>query len=439
VSAHRSPAPALLFGLILTLATVVAYSFSISARISDLRRLEADLGDRNRRATLQLLRIQNDLNQITLAMRDMLDPSSGPLTEWAPRVDRLRADLDDALALESQVAVAPRPQAQARALSDSVAQFWTATDRVFALAARGRDAEARTEIRQSLQARQSDLSTAIGLLLLQNNESEAATAERVQGIYADVQRQVYWFLSATLIVIAATGLYVIHTNRQLFSRLAALSDERRELAQTQIATRESTLREISRELHDEFGQLLTAIGSMLRRVIARVPDEASRADLREVSEVAQTALDNVRGLSQTLHPSILDELGLESAVEWYLSTVERQHGIAVTYEREGGKAPVAAADSIHVYRILQEAISNIARHSGARAAIVRLINRGATLELAVEDAGRGLTTTEHREGRGLGLVAMRERAALLRGTLSFERPEHGGTLVRLTVPLEKAS
>jgi signal transduction histidine kinase len=174
-------------------------------------------------------------------------------------------------------------------------------------------------------------------------------------------------------------------------------------------------------------------------VIARVPDEASRADLREVSEVAQTALDNVRGLSQTLHPSILDELGLESAVEWYLSTVERQHGIAVTYEREGGKAPVAAADSIHVYRILQEAISNIARHSGARAAIVRLINRGATLELAVEDAGRGLTTTEHREGRGLGLVAMRERAALLRGTLSFERPEHGGTLVRLTVPLEKAS
>lgn len=436
MSAHRSPALALLFGLILTLATVVAYSGSISARISDLRRLEADLGDRNRRATLQLLRIQNDLNQLALAMRDMLDASSGPLADWAPRFERLRADLDDALASESQVAVAPRPQAQARALAESVNQFWATTDRVFALAASGQDAAARREIRQSLQARQGDLSTAVGLLLLRNNESEATTAQRVQDIYADVQRQVYWFLSATLIVIAATGLYLIHTSRRLFSRLAALSDERRELAQTLIATRESTLREISRELHDEFGQLLTAIGSMLRRLTGRVPDEASRADLREISEVAQSALDNVRGLSQALHPSILDELGLESAVEWYLSTVERQHGIAVTYEREGGNAPVPAADSIHVYRILQEAISNIARHAGTRAAIVRLRNSGETLVLDVEDGGLGLGPSAPR---GLGLVAMRERAALLRGTLTFERPDRGGTRVRLTVPLTHTS
>ncbi len=155
----------------------------------------------------------------------------------------------------------------------------------------------------SLQARQAALSSTVARQLVQNNENEAQTAAQVQEIYAQVQRQVYWFLAAALAAIGATSLYLIHANRQLFARLAALSDERRGLAQALITTREDTLREISRELHDEFGQVLTAIGSMLKRA-ARHTDEGSplRADLREVGEVAQTALDSVRGLSQTLHP-----------------------------------------------------------------------------------------------------------------------------------------
>jgi len=438
-SRGRSPTRALLFGLIITLATVVAYSFSITGQISALRRLEADLGDRNRRATLQLLRIQNDLNQLALAMRDMLDAADGPpLSTWAPQFDRLRADLEDALGREEQVAVTRRPPEQAQALSHSMAQFWTTADRVFALARAGQDAQARAEIRTSLQARQSDLSTVVGRFLLQNNESEAQTAQRVQDIYADVQRQVYWFLSATLAAIAATSLYLIHSNRRLFAQLTALSDERRELAQMLIATRESTLREISRELHDQFGQLLTAIGSMLRRVSGQAPEgSALRSDLREVGEVAQTALDNVRGLSQTLHPSILDELGLESAIEWYLSTVEKQHGIGVTYERSGDAATIPAESGIHVYRVLQEAITNVARHSGAGHAIVRLHRSDDTLELEIEDRGRGIDRATFQ--RGLGLVAMRERAALLGGAITVHTPPDGGTLVRLRMPLQNAS
>ena len=166
---------------------------------------------------------------------------------------------------------------------------------------------------------------------MQNNEAEEQTAQQVQDIYRRVQRQVYWFLAATLAAIVATSLYLIRSNRRLFARLASLSDERRELAQTLIATRESTLREISRELHDEFGQILTAIGSMLGRAGKHAPEGSSlRSDLREIGEVAQTALDNVRGLSQTLHPSILEELGLASTIDWYLSTVEKQLGIRVT-------------------------------------------------------------------------------------------------------------
>jgi two-component system sensor histidine kinase UhpB len=214
-----------------------------------------------------------------------------------------------------------------------------------------------------------------------------------------------------------------------------LSDERRELARMLIATRESTLREISRELHDEFGQILTAIGSMLGRAGKQAPEGSElRADLREIREVAQTALDNVRGLSQTLHPSILEELGLESTVDWYLSTVEKQLGIAVSYERAGAAVPIDATIGIHVYRVLQEALNNVAKHSGVDRAVVRLQVQPGSLELEVEDKGRGLGA-DSTGSRGLGLVAMRERAELVNGSLEFVTPPGGGTLVRLKVPL----
>jgi signal transduction histidine kinase len=256
----------------------------------------------------------------------------------------------------------------------------------------------------------------------------------VQEIYAQVQRQAYWFLAAALAAIGATSLYLIHANRRLFARLAALSDERRGLAQALITTREDTLREIARELHDEFGQVLTAIGSMINRA-SRHLDEGSplRGDLREVGEVAQAALDSVRGLSQTLHPSILEELGLASTVDWYLTTVERQLGLRVTYEKPATAVPVRPDAAIQAYRVLQEALSNVARHAGTGEAIVRLAFKNGAVHLEVEDRGPGLPAEPG--SRGLGLVAMRERAELVGGTVTWSRPANGGTLVSLVVPL----
>ncbi|HEU4694205.1 MAG TPA: ATP-binding protein [Vicinamibacterales bacterium] len=434
MTSSRSPTTALLLGLVITLATVVAYSWYISGQISGLRRLQTDLTDRNRRDSLQLLRIQNDLNQLALAMRDMLDQTEPyPLTAWSTQFERIRLDLDDALKQQGEVALARQTPEQREFLATSLRQFWDASDRIFELA-RTDEAEARAQIQLSLQARQAALSTIVARLLIQNNEAEAQTARQVQEIYQRVQRQVYWFLAATLAAIVATSLYLIRSNRRLFARLAALSDERRELAQTLIATRESTLREISRELHDEFGQILTAIGSMLGRAGKHAPEGSPlRGDLREIGEVAQTALDNVRGLSQTLHPSILEELGLPSTIDWYLSTVEKQLGIRVTLETTGTARQVDANKSIHVYRVLQEALSNVARHSGAQDAVVRLSFGADRLEMDVEDRGKGLNPATAR--RGLGLVAMRERAAIVGGTIDFLRPLQGGTLVRFSMPL----
>jgi signal transduction histidine kinase len=362
----RSPTPALLLGLIITLAVVGANSWYLSRQITRLSDLQRDLADRNRRDSLQLLRIQNDLNQLGLAMRDMLDRErTYPLAAWSAQFDRIRTDLDDALRQQEEIGVTRRTPEQRELLGIAFQQFWDAADRVFAQARAGQEEAARTQVQVSLQARQAALSSTVARQLVQNNENEAQTAAQVQEIYAQVQRQAYLFLAAALAAIGATSLYLIHANRQLFARLAALSEERRGLAQALITTREDTLREIARELHDEFGQVLTAIGSMITRA-GRHLDERSpvQADLREVGEVAQAALDSVRGLSQTLHPSILEELGLASTVDWYLTTVERQLGLRVTYEKPDTAVPVPPAVAIQAYRVLQEALSNVARHAG---------------------------------------------------------------------------
>jgi signal transduction histidine kinase len=345
--------------------------------------------------------------------------------------------LDDALKLEEQVAVAERTPDQRQFLGNSIAQFWDAVDRTFALARDGKESDARTQIRVSLQARQAALSTAVARLLVQNNESEEQVALRTGRIYDRVQRQVYIFFAAILSAILLTSLYLIQSNRRLFARLASLSEQRSELAQKLISTQESTLLHISRELHDEFGQILTAIGSMLSRARNHVPEDSPlRAELREVSEIAQSTLDKVRSLSQALHPVMLDESGLESTIDWYIPVVERQTGIEISYKKSGTPFPVDGSVGVHIYRILQEALNNVARHSGTRQAWVRLRFLAHALELEVEDHGVGFVERSARSG--IGLVAMRERAELLGGRIEFLKPQEGGTLVRLRVPIEKA-
>ena len=318
-------------------------------------------------------------------------------------------------------------------MRSSLTQFWEATERTFSLARSGKEAEARAEIRLSLQARLAALNTAVSRLLVQNNESEEQAAAHVGEIYARVQRQVYVFLTATLAAILLTSLYVIRSNRQLFAQLAALSEQRSELAQKLIATQESVLLHVSRELHDEFGQILTAMGAMLSRAGNHAPEGSTlRADLREVAEIAQSTLNNIRSLSQALHPVMLDEAGLVRTIEWYLPTVERQAGIKLSYEKSGSPFPVENSAAVHIYRILQEALNNVARHAGAREAWVRLQFQPNALQLEVEDHGKGFQPAPGKQG--IGLVAMRERAELVGGSILFQKPVDGGTRVRLVVP-----
>lgn len=429
-----------MMGLAVTLAAVAVFSAYALRQIAGLRELQTRTVDRNRKDSLQLLRIQNDLNSLGLLMRDMLDGYEPyPLEAWRGPFERIRVDLEDALRMEAQLAPAARSADKQQYVSNKMAQFWTSVEQLFAIA-RDDARKARTFIRTSLQAQQSALTNTVARLLVENNETEQQAVEQIQQIYSGVERQIYVFLAAMLVTISLTSLYMIRSNRRIFDRLAILSDHRSELARKLISVQEEIFHSISRELHDEFGQILTVIGAMLRRAEKKglPPDSPFREELQEVRAIAQSTLEKIRSLSQSLHPTILDDRGLEEAIDWYLPTFEKQTGIAVKYEKTGAGAEVPDRVAINVYRVLQEALNNVARHSESSVAWVRVRYSAESIELEVEDRGVGIPQSNGAVRHGTGLVAMRERAELLHGTIEFLRPGDRGTLVRVRIPLGEA-
>ena len=157
-------------------------------------------------------------------------------------------------------------------MTDSLAEFWDAVDRTFALAADGKNDAARAQVSLSLQARQAALGTAVARLLIENNEAEEQAAERVQRIYDQVQRQVYLFFTATLVAIAATGLYLIRANRRLFAELAvALGRPARAGAAAHRNARDDAAGSSRVNCTTRLVRYLTAIGSMLGRAEKQTP------------------------------------------------------------------------------------------------------------------------------------------------------------------------
>lgn len=432
------PARGLYLGLVVTILAVLLYAGYITVQFARVRQLQSEMVDRNRKDSLQLLRIQNDLNSLGLAMRDMLDTGEPyPLAAWRAQFDRTRTDLEDAMQHEAPLAEAAPTSEQRKYLTQALDQFWDASDRMFALAD-GEESAAREQIRDTLQPRQAALTSAVSRLLVQNNEAEETAAARITGIYNRVQRQLYFFLAVMVLAIVVTSLYLIGNNRKLFARTEELSSQRSELAHQLISTQESTLRHISRELHDEFGQVLTAIGSLLKRTSKHVPENSPlHGDLQEVREIAQSTLNNIRSLSQALHPVLLEEAGLESTLDWYIPTVERQTGLLLHYEKSGERFPIETGAGVQIYRVVQEALNNVSRHSGTKEAWVRLRFQPERLEVDVEDHGKGFAPAEGQTG--IGLVAMRERAQILGGYVSVGASNgttggSTGTLVKLRIP-----
>jgi signal transduction histidine kinase len=218
------------------------------------------------------------------------------------------------------------------------------------------------------------------------------------------------------------------------------NDQLRALSARLRAVREEESVRIAREVHDELGQSLTALGmdlAWLEKKLSICPPairEALAGRLRSMGKLLETAGEAVQQIVSELRPGILDELGLEAAVEWYVAEFQQRTGISCRLQADLGEAGLDADRATALFRILQEALTNVARHAEAAEVRIRLAAGGGRIVLTVTDDGRGIPEDKLADSRSLGLLGMRERARALGGDVVVLRHPAGGTTVAASLP-----
>jgi len=228
----------------------------------------------------------------------------------------------------------------------------------------------------------------------------------------------------------------ISVRKQAEEVLLASQRELRELSARVLEAREDEKARIARELHDELGQLLTALKMDLSWLRERMRDTEIAPKLEEMGRLVDQTVSSTRRISADLRPLMLDDLGLADAANWLVDDFGKRYGIASRIEinADGGLEHLSKNVSTTIYRAIQESLTNIARHSGARNAWVLLAVADGGLEVEVEDDGRGIAPEDLAKARSLGLKGMRERIAYIGGSFEVARAPRGGTRLRIRVP-----
>jgi signal transduction histidine kinase len=259
--------------------------------------------------------------------------------------------------------------------------------------------------------------------------------------FASLQGSLYRVLAigfgSGLLLVLGSMAYIVRLDRQTRARYVELAQSRQELQQLSarlVDAQETERRAISRELHDEVGQalgaLLVDIGRLSTRLSGGHPEVMAQLD--NLKSVAERTFQSVRNIALLLRPSMLDDLGLAAALEWQGREVSRRSEIEVSVESESVPEDLPDEYKICIYRLVQEALNNAVRHSGARTAKVVVERLAKSIVVRVTDDGRGFDPVR---SRGMGILGMEERMKRLGGTLRVESQPGKGATVKAELPI----
>ncbi len=242
-----------------------------------------------------------------------------------------------------------------------------------------------------------------------------------------------WVLGLCILLAAGTAAMTTWVIQQAFTKLEWQSAELEHVSWHMLDGHEKMARRFSHEMHDELGQALTG----LRGMLSRMKDTDFAARRQDCIGVVDEVLQSVRKLSQVLRPVILDDFGLDSGLRWLCERFMQRTQIAVEYQ-SNLEGRLAESLETHLFRITQEALTNIARHSGATRAEVSLAVEGERIRLSIVDNGHGLAATPSPAGPSLGMVGMRARARQVDGDLTLRNRPEGGLSIQVDAPLRRA-
>jgi len=235
-------------------------------------------------------------------------------------------------------------------------------------------------------------------------------------------------------------------NLDLIDTIRRQTEELKNLSLKLIQVQEQERRTVSQELHDEVGQALTAVAFTLGTIKNDVPTRLPgmfKQRLDEAISITEDVLEQVRELSRSLHPSVLDDLGLTATLNWFVNRYQSAVGIETRLDVINFEETLKPETALAVYRVVQEALTNVARHAQATRVSIMLKKEGSTLMGTIEDNGKGCDQTKgdstgpSRTWGGVGLVGMRERISLVGGDFSIQFRPGKGTTISFLIPLKE--
>ncbi|MFM8360004.1 MAG: sensor histidine kinase, partial [Verrucomicrobiota bacterium] len=288
---------------------------------------------------------------------------------------------------------------------------------------------------QALFDRNSALVSRVNELIRRSDQRLAEAENEIQSQSDKLRRNSAYLLGASLFVAVACAATTIVFARQSIERLKWHSTELDRVSLHMLQGQEEAARRFSHELHDELGQSLAAVRSNLTK-----PEGPGLGPVRaDCLQLVDQSIANVRELSQLLRPVILDDLGLEAGLQWLADSFSQRTRLDVDFRAEGIRR-YADETETHLFRIAQEALTNIARHSQATAVTVRLLADRSTIRLRIEDNGRGLPAGGPDPSRPptLGMTGMRAWARQCGGDLELAAAEPHGLRIEVAVPVRLA-
>jgi len=402
----------------------------------------SELHDAEHETQEALTSLRSDIAVSAILIRDfLLDPGSSVESTRA-ELDRLRGQTGNDISRLQRLI----PEQQVRklgALHREVDGYWRSLDPMFQTEKGTRSQLNFAFLRSQILPRRRAALNVLAEVEHLNAEAMRQRRQEIDGRHAGFALYVGRMVAVTLLIallVASVSLFRIYHLEQVANRqhrqVQSAEEELRRLSQQLVRAQEEERRVISRDLHDQVGQVLTALRISLgnSELLARESSPRVSQELELAKRLLAQALRATRDLAMGLRPAMLDDLGLQAALEWHVRQQEKVCGVPIALEVNGPLEQLSDGQRTCVYRIVQEALNNAAKHSRAKNIAVKISCGAGEVAVGIEDDGVGFESMNGKP-RGLGLLGIRERVGELGGRLVVESSNTRGTSVSARFPL----
>ncbi len=390
--------------------------------------------------------IRSELYLSGTYVRDyLLDPNSNRAENYRSGLKEVREEMDAGLHSYRRQ-LDPEETRQYRALTTDLAHYWDTLNPVLSWDAKQRRRQGYAFLRDEVFPRRTAILELAGRIASINEEQLKAGNERVDSLLAKFQSRLAVTLLATLILGLGMAAFSMRKILKLetrahgqFQQVAEARRQMENLSASLVQAQENERRALSRELHDEVGQALSAVLVELRNLSAELAtrsEEESRIHVEVIKGLVESTVRTVRNMALLLRPSMLDDLGLVPALRWQAREVSKQTSMDVNVAIDLASDDLPDDYKTCIYRVVQEALHNCSRHSQGTTVRVRVQQEPNRLLLSIQDDGKGFDVNQ---SKGLGLLGVEERVARLGGKCNVYSAPGSGTILAIELPFNNGS